>query len=45
MKLISLRGDDQIASVCRVPKGDDEEVVAEGEEPTTDSESPAESGE
>jgi DNA gyrase subunit A len=25
VKLISLRGDDQIASVCRVPKGDDEE--------------------
>jgi DNA gyrase subunit A len=45
VKLISLRGDDQIASVCRVPKGDDEEVVAEGEEPTTDSESPAEIGE
>ena len=45
VKLISLRGDDRIASVCRVPKGDDEEVVAEGEEPTTDSDASTESAE
>jgi DNA gyrase subunit A len=31
VRLISLRGKDEIASVCRVPKADDEEVV-EGEE-------------
>jgi len=30
VRLITLRGDDQIASVCRVPKGDDEELP-EGE--------------
>jgi DNA gyrase subunit A len=45
VKLISLRGDDRIASVCRVPKGDDEDVVAEGEEPTTDSDTSTESAE
>jgi DNA gyrase subunit A len=31
VRLISLRGKDEIASVCRVPKADDEEVI-EGEE-------------
>jgi DNA gyrase subunit A len=31
VKLISLRGDDQIASVCRVPKGDDEDEIDETE--------------
>jgi DNA gyrase subunit A len=38
VRLISLRGKDEIASVCRVPKADDEEedvegVEAEGEQP------------
>lgn len=27
VRLITLRGDDQIASVCRVPKSDDEELL------------------
>ena len=31
VKLISLRGNDQIASVCRVPKGDDEDDIDETE--------------
>ena len=30
VRLISLRGKDEIASVCRVPKADDEEVDVEG---------------
>jgi DNA gyrase subunit A len=33
VRLISLRGKDEIASVCRVPKADDEEVI-EGEDGT-----------
>ena len=45
VKLISLRGDDQIASVCRVPKGDEEDVLAEGQEPSTDTDSSTESAE
>ena len=32
VRLISLRGKDEIASVCRVPKADDEEVDVEGAE-------------
>ena len=32
VRLISLRGKDEIASVCRVPKADDEEEDIEGEE-------------
>jgi DNA gyrase subunit A len=33
VRLISLRGNDQIASVCRVPKSDEEEISeADGEE-------------
>ena len=31
VRLISLRGKDEIASVCRVPKADDEEIIEEGE--------------
>ena len=31
VRLISLRGKDEIASVCRVPKADDEEVIEGGE--------------
>jgi DNA gyrase subunit A len=39
VKLISLRGNDQIASVCRVPKGDDEDEfdATEGDESSTES--------
>ncbi|HIK67055.1 MAG TPA: DNA gyrase subunit A, partial [Flavobacteriales bacterium] len=33
VRLISLRGKDEIASVCRVPKADDEEEDVEGAEP------------
>ncbi|MBT6163656.1 MAG: DNA gyrase subunit A, partial [Crocinitomicaceae bacterium] len=40
VKLISLRGNDQIASVCRVPKGDDEEEYDENS--TEGDENPAE---
>jgi DNA gyrase subunit A len=40
VKLISLRGNDEIASVCRVPKGEDEDPLSEedggGESPDTD---------
>ena len=32
VRLISLRGKDEIASVCRVPKADDEEEAVEGAE-------------
>ena len=32
VRLISLRGDDQIASVCRVPKSDDEPMNEDGED-------------
>ena len=35
VRLISLRGNDQIASVCRVPKSDEEELI-DGEESTDD---------
>ena len=31
VRLISLRGKDEIASVCRVPKADEEEILEEGE--------------
>jgi DNA gyrase subunit A len=54
VKLISLRGDDQIASVCRVPKGDDEEEYdvnesesgpsAAGNEPANDGDSDTSEG-
>jgi DNA gyrase subunit A len=37
VKLISLRGDDQIASVCRVPKGDEEDDL-ESDNPEESSE-------
>ncbi len=40
VKLISLRGDDQIASVCRVPKGDDEDEFDENDGDENTSESP-----
>ena len=40
VKLISLRGNDEIASICRVPKGEDEDPLSEedggGESPDTD---------
>ena len=32
VRLINLRNDDEIASVCRVPKGEDEDPLPEGEE-------------
>ena len=47
VRLITLRGDDQIASVCRVPKSDDEDLLQEegGISPESNqSQSPTESG-
>lgn len=35
VRLINLRNNDEIASVCRVPKGEDEDELPEGEEGTT----------
>ena len=44
VRLISLRGKDEIASVCRVPKADDEEEAVEGAEgEQTEGEQPEES--
>lgn len=34
VRLINLRNNDEIASVCRVPKGEDEDELTEGEEGT-----------
>lgn len=49
VKLISLRGNDEIASVCRVPKGEDEDPLSEedggGESPDTDASAEAQTPE
>ena len=45
VRLISLRGNDQIASVCRVPKSDDEELTEEDEGNSTEGTSSSETQE